>query len=298
MAASSARWSGIGGEGDARPSDEPGHRLRAGAADENGEAGRLLPRQLPQLAVLVDDLGVQQIGEHVVSGRALALGHRLVRVLEGLHHRRGRHVVGHAGIGVEVERLVDPAAEHVPVLFGHAEQRGDHIGREASAEVLHEVERALPDLGVEEARTELADVNLEAGHPTRSEGLGHQPAVAGVLGRVHEDHDLLGVRRVRSHDLEHGAVGRAERLRVAAGRVHVVEAAQRVEVALGVVVARRLVTQALPDGVRVRLVLLVDRVPGERLGVDSSHSVSFSGTNQVILTYGVVRRRRGTRPRA
>ena len=62
-----------------------------------------------------------------------------------------------------------------------------------------------------------------------------------------------------------------ERLGVAAEGVHVGEAAHGVEVVLLVVIEGLLVTQALPDGVRVGLVLLVERIPGERLGVDSGH---------------------------
>ena len=70
-------------------------------------------------------------------------------------------------------------------------------------------------------------------------------------------------------------------LRVAAEGVDVGEAADGVEVELLVVIERRLVAQALPDGVRVGLVLLVQRVPGEWLGVDGGHRAQFSSSAMV-----------------
>ena len=69
----------------------------------------------------------------------------------------------------------------------------------------------------------------------------------------------------------HGAVRGDERLGVAAEGVDVGEAAHGVEVVLLVVIEGLLVAQALPDGVRVGLVLLVERIPGQWLGVDSGH---------------------------
>ena len=108
-------------------------------------------------------------------------------------------VVGHAGLGVEVERLVDPTADHVAVLGRHAEQRGDHVGRDAGAEVLHVVERAPADQAVEQVDAEGADVVLEQLHAPRREGLRDQAPVAGVLRRVHEDHHLHVDRIGRDH---------------------------------------------------------------------------------------------------
>ena len=69
----------------------------------------------------------------------------------------------------------------------------------------------------------------------------------------------------------HRAVRGDERLGVAAEGVDVGEAAHGVEVVLLVVIERLLVAQALPDGVRVGLVLLVERIPGQWLGVDRGH---------------------------
>ncbi len=158
-------------------------------------------------------------------------------VLLKLAHRRERDVVVHPLLGVEVERLVDPAAEHVAVLGRHAEQRRDHVGRDLGPEVLHVVERALADLLVEQAGAQGADVLFEQLHPPRREGLGDQAPVAGVLRRVHEDHHL-DVGRVGRDHLEHGAVRGAERLRVAAEGVDVGEAAHGVEVELLVVIER------------------------------------------------------------
>ena len=159
-------------------------------------------------------------------------------------------VVRHARLGVEVEGLVDPAADHVAVLGGHAEQRGDHVGRDPGPEVLHVVEGAPPDQAVEQVGAERADVLFEELHAARREGLGDEAPVAGVLRRVHEDHHLH-LDRVRRDHLHDGAVRGDERLGVAAEGVDLGEAAHGVEVVLLVVVERLLVAQPLPDGVRV-----------------------------------------------
>ena len=227
-------------------------------------------RQPAGHAVLLGDLHVDQVGEHVVARVGLAVGQRLADVVHDVEHGRRRDVVGHAGLGVEVEGLVDPAADHVAVLGRHAEEGGDHVGRDAGAEVLHVVERAAADQAVEQVDAQGADVVLEELHAPRREGLGDQAPVAGVLRRVHEDHHLHVDRIGRDH-LHHRAVRRDERLGIAAEGVDVGEAAHGVEVVLLVVIEGLLVAQALPDGVRVGLVLLVERVPGEGLGVDGGH---------------------------
>ena len=150
---------------------------------------------------------------------------------------------------------------------GTPSRSGDDVGRHPGPEVLHVVERALAVQRVEQAGAQGADVVFEERHPPGREGLGHQPAVAGVLGRVHEDHDLH-VRRLGPEHLEHGAVRGAEGLGVAAEGVDVGEAAHGVEVEIVVVVQRRLVAQPPPDRVRVDLVALVERVPGEGRRID------------------------------
>ena len=192
------------------------------------------------------------------------------------HGCRG-DVVVHPLLGIERERHVDPVADHVTLLGRHAEQGGDHVGRHLGPEVLHVVERAPADQGVEQAGAEGADVLLELDHAAGRERLGDQPAVAGVLRRVHEDHDLHGRPLGRDH-LHHGAVRGAERLRVAAEGIHVGEAAHGVEVVLLVVIERRLVTETLPDRMGVDLVLLVEGIPGERFGVDGGHDEIPSGS--------------------
>ncbi len=133
-----------------------------------------------------------------------------------------------------------------PIGLGHAQQGADHPRRQDRREVLHVVERARSHVGVEQLGADGAHVVLERTHPAWRERPRHQGPNLGVVGRVEQDQHGVAAPRLRGHQLEHDPVVRAEALRVAARRLHVLVAAQRVEVVLLVVVDGRLVAQASP----------------------------------------------------
>ena len=64
---------GVVVEGQAGPAEEAGHRLGAGAGDQDGEVDRLLHGESADLAVVLDDLPLQEVGEHVVARVPLAV---------------------------------------------------------------------------------------------------------------------------------------------------------------------------------------------------------------------------------
>ena len=59
---------GVLGEELGQPADQPTGRLVAGAGDDRGVGEDLLAGERPRLAVLVLELGVQQLGHQVVGG--------------------------------------------------------------------------------------------------------------------------------------------------------------------------------------------------------------------------------------
>ena len=137
-------------------------------------------------------------------------------------------LVDHPLLGVEVEGPVDELAHLFAMTRLYAEQRGDDGGRDTGPEVLHVVKGPAAYLRIEEGGAEFPDFAFEHGHAAWREGLGHQAAEPGVVGGIREDHHAAD--DVRAHDLEHGAMGRAERLGIAVGGVDVDEPAQGVEV--------------------------------------------------------------------
>ena len=50
-----------------RPPEVPGHRLGPGGEEHGHELGELGIGEPTRLAVVVDDLGIEEIGEHVVT---------------------------------------------------------------------------------------------------------------------------------------------------------------------------------------------------------------------------------------
>ena len=165
-----------------------------------------------------------------------------------LEVRRG--LVVHAHAGLDVEDAVDVATLLLLVLGRHADEGGDHPGRELGGEVGDVVEAGGADVGVEQLGADLADARLEPRDAAGGEGPGHERAEPRVVGRVLEDHHVRVVE-LGPHALEHGVVGRAEGRRVAAGGLDVVEAAEGPEVEVVVAVHGSLVAQAPPDRVRV-----------------------------------------------
>ena len=114
-------------------------------------------------------------------------------------------------VGHQADELDRPALELREVLLGEPEQAGDHPHRELEGQLADEVRLSVGheavDLLVDDRTDELG---LPAGQCLLAEGMGHQVAVAAVLGVVHaQDH-------VAHHHADGGVVaGRGERLGVA-----------------------------------------------------------------------------------
>ena len=176
--------------------------------------------------------------------------------------RLERDVVDHPDTRLDVEHEVDVLAHELAIGFRHADQRGDHLGREPRREVLDVVELVVSELGVEQLGAQVADARFELRHPPRRERAGHERTELRVVGWIHEDHEPAA-HRLRRHHLQHGAVRRAERRVVAVRGFDIGVPAQRVEVEALVAIQRRVVTQAPPHFVRIAVELDVERIPVE-----------------------------------
>ena len=250
----------------------PGHRLGPGGEEHGHELGELGVGEPTGVAVVVDDLGIEEVGEHVVTRVLLPVLEHVRQVPVHLHECLHRHLVDHADrTFLEVEDVVDDVAQVVAVLLGHAEEHRDHRRREDRREVLYVVELRLAHVRVEELGADLADAVLERRHATRRERTRHELPEHRVLGRVEpDDHAGVDDRRL-GHRLDRGAVVGAERLVVLVRGLDVVEARQHPEVVLLVVPDRRLVTHPLPQRVRVVAELRGERVPVEVTHLSSRH---------------------------
>ncbi len=251
---------GVLGQDDRREAEQPRDRLGPRADDEVREVAGLCVGEPANGAVVVGDLRVGEIGEHVVDGLPATLLELTREVLVEPDHGVQRHVVDHADARLDVEDQVDVVTDLLALFGRHTEQRRDDHRRQLRTEVLHEVERPATRVRVEHLGAQLADPALELLDAPRREGTRGERPQAGVLGWVDED-ELAGVEGLGRHHLEDGAVPRAERDRVEVGGFDVGVPAQRPEVVLVVAVERRLVTQATPDLVRLGVDVGVERVP-------------------------------------
>ncbi len=167
--------------------------------------------------------------------------------------------VGHVAIG-QAQALVDPVADGLLVGLGDAQQHADGAHGHLGAQVLDEVEPALPDQRVEAAGAEAADLGLEVVDGPGREHPGEQAAVEGVGGGILEDDGPGRQVHVGLDDLQQRALRGDVRLPLLRAGVDVLEAAQRIEVVPLVVVDRLLVPQPSPYRVRVGVDLEVVRV--------------------------------------
>ena len=101
------------------PAEVSGDGLGPGAEQHGDELGELGVGQAPRGAVVVDDLGVEQVGEHVVARVPLAVLELLDEVAVDLDEGLDRHVVHHPdGTLLDVEDVVDDAPQVVAVPSG------------------------------------------------------------------------------------------------------------------------------------------------------------------------------------
>ena len=205
--------------------------------------------QPPGRARFILELGVEQLGHQVVRGvldppvdvlaEELSGGEAAVAVLHRL-----------AVLGAQVR--IGPLADRILVLLRNAQQHADHAHGHLRTHVGDEVESPGTDERVQAAAAELANLRLEGVHPPGREDPGHQAAADGVDGRILEDEPARRDLDVGLDQLDDGPAPRDVGVVVEQTALDVVEAAERVEVVLLVVVERRLLAQAPEHRIRVR----------------------------------------------
>ena len=84
----------------------------------------------------------------------------------------------------EHHEVVGPPLEGVEIVVGHAEGVGDDRERQRHGELLHQLDVAVVDEGVDQVLGDVADRVLDLADPRRGEGPVHQVALAGVGRRV------------------------------------------------------------------------------------------------------------------
>ena len=157
--------------------------------------GRLGPGRQQQAEEGVDGLVRELLAVHL--GRDQVADDVLGRVGPPVGHHAGEVVAQRLGGGqaaVDVRHQADeldrPALELGEVLLGQAEQARDHPDRELEGQLAHQVGPAVGGEAVDLLVDDRADeLGLPAGQGLLAERVGHQVAVAAVLGVVHaEDH--------------------------------------------------------------------------------------------------------------
>ena len=158
---------------------------------------------------------------------------------------------------------------------GMPEEHADGAHGDLGAEIRDEVEAARPDEWVQRARRVVPDLRLDGRHALGGEDAAHDPAVQVVVRRVLEDEHARRHLDLRLDHLEHRALGRAVGLPLDQAALHVVVAADRVELVLLVEVEGGLVPEPLPDRVGVGVDVEVVGVVVRR-GRSRGHLVSLS----------------------
>src|SRR5262249_17394742 len=132
----------------------------------------------------------------------------------------------------------------------------------------------------------LAHLRFQRRDPPGREDARQQAPVDGVDGRVFEDERARRHLDVRLDDLEDPAAAGDVAPGVDEALLDVVEAADRVEVELLVVVERRLVTHPLPRGIRIGVDLDVVRVVVElfHAGIPFTSATMRAGDSGRVVT--------------
>jgi len=92
---------------------------------------------------------------------------------------------------IEADQAVREMEDSPAFLIGHAEKLRDHLKRQFSGDLLHELALALVRNLLENAARDLADVRLELSDRARRKAAGHKPAVLAVPRRIHTEHHAL-----------------------------------------------------------------------------------------------------------
>ena len=264
----------------ARPADEAGRGLVAGAGDDVHVREDLLAREPARRSGLVHELGVQHLGHQVVRGM---LGAPIDVVGEHLAAREFVFGVPHRLAGLGAQGRVGVVADRFLVLLRDPEQHADHPHRHLCAEIRDEVEPARADERVEARCAELADLRFERVHLPRREHPRQQRSVHGVDRRILEDEDARRHLDVRLDQLDDAAPTGDVGLPVDESPFDVVEPADREEVVDLVVVERRLLAQPPVHGIRIGVDPDVVRVVVDVTRAGRRHwTVPFSARSSTI----------------
>jgi hypothetical protein len=114
-------------------------------------------------------------------------------------------------VAAEVEAVLDPLEQLVPVAFGKAEQDADRLHRELARDRGHEVALARSERVVDKSRGARAELGLQARDRARCQTFAHEHAHALVTRVVHHVQHLAGDRHVGDDRSAEGTV--AARLR-------------------------------------------------------------------------------------
>ena len=228
----------------------------------------VLPHQFVVAQLLAVDLGVQPDADQIVAALLLALGQDLFvkhrEVGERLHHLLGDFT---AVAALDVD--VGPVQHFVAAGPRVAEHLTDHVHRQRSRDVAHQVALAAGGDAIEQLVDDAADRILEPGDAARSEALAHQPALASVVLAVLVDHRL--VRPHVGRDTGHHTVAAAKDLGVFGDEQHVFVTRDRPELVFGVPVQRLLLAHPLVERLRGKGVMHVDV---EQINVLERHRAS------------------------
>ncbi len=237
-------------------------------------------------------LGLEQFADEVVGRLGLALGDRLLQVLDDPDDAAA------AALGVvgELEHVAHPLGEGAGHRLGHAEDVADHPHRDLLGVLRGSVALAASDDVVDEAAAQLAGEHLVLGHPGRAHRRQHESPGPGVQRRVGADRrHARGEHRRRSApargsvgaDVDHrhdaDAVAGRELLDVVRDRVHVGVARGQPRPAPPVGVRHRArLAEFVPDGVGVGDVLRVEDVVVAR---PVGHGGRHRGTGRCVVAH-------------
>jgi hypothetical protein len=174
---------------------------REGAKGQHVRGGVEPGRQQNQadpLQLLIVQIAVGEVAEHVVGGVGALGGHQIREVLLGRGVGRDQLLVA----CLPAEERLDLLLEGAAVLVRHAEELTDDDGGDGLGERGHQVRRR-PGLlhSVQAFSGDLLDALGEQSHPTYGELARQRLAVTAVLWVVHEE-ELAGRRR-RNLEINH-----------------------------------------------------------------------------------------------
>ena len=162
----------------------------------------------------------------------------------------------HSGLGdsgatlLPVDDKVGSEAECIPVRLGDTEQFADHVHREFSCEVVHELAAPLFDKGIDVGVGEIPDVGFEFADASRGKTARDQGPDSPVGRWIHREKGHHGARFAHV-PFQGDALGVGKENRVAKSREDIRVARESPEISLLAVVDGGLFSQASIDGIGI-----------------------------------------------